>query len=160
MKTISAAIAIGLVAAVIFPARAEDTNQAVTADMALMQGDWSMVSGTANGEVTPPEAVGTMKRVCKGDEAAVTRGGQLVTRAKFTIDPSAKPKTIDYKTIEGPTAGRTLLGIYELDGDTVKFCFGAPGGARPAEFVSKPGDRRTLTVWKRARNAPAQPAGK
>jgi hypothetical protein len=42
-----------------------------------------------------------------------------------------------------------LLGIYELDGDTVKFCFGGPGKERPTEFTTKEGSMRTLSVWKR-----------
>ena len=50
--------------------------------------------------------------------------------------------------------------IYELEGDMVKFCFGAPDAARPADFTSKPGDRRTLSVWKREKEAVPQPKRK
>jgi uncharacterized protein (TIGR03067 family) len=87
--------------------------------------------------------------VCKGDETTVTIGGQLIMKAKFKVDPGQKPKTIDYDMTDGWTKGKKQLGIYELDGDTVKFCFGAPGAERPSDFSSKPGDRRTLSVWKR-----------
>ncbi len=67
-------------------------------------------------------------------------------KARITIDPSKKPKTIDYDVIDGPTKGKRHLGIYELDGDTFKSCFGAPGAERPTDFTSKPGDGRTSTV--------------
>jgi uncharacterized protein (TIGR03067 family) len=40
-------------------------------------------------------------------------------------------RAIDYDMTEGPTKGEKHLGIYELDGDTVKFCFAAPGKDRP-----------------------------
>jgi uncharacterized protein (TIGR03067 family) len=70
-------------------------------------------------------------------------------KAKVTIDPTKKPKAIDYEMTEGPTKGKTHLGIYELDGDTVKFCFAAPGKDRPADFTSKEGSERTLSVWKK-----------
>jgi uncharacterized protein (TIGR03067 family) len=70
-------------------------------------------------------------------------------KAKFSIDPSKKPKTIDYQVSDGPTKGQKHLGIYELSGDTLKSCFGAHGSEHPIDFTSKPGDRRTLFVWKR-----------
>jgi len=51
--------------------------------------------------------------------------------------------------IEGATKGKTQLGIYELDGDKVKFCFAAPGKDRPTEFTADAGSLQTLSVWKR-----------
>ena len=50
---------------------------------------------------------------------------------------------------EGPTKGKTQLGIYEFDGDTVRFCFGSPGKDRPSEFAAKEGSGNTLSVWRR-----------
>ena len=70
-------------------------------------------------------------------------------KAKITLDPSKKPKTIDYLVSDGPTKGQKLLGIYEIEGDTLKSCFGAPGAGRPTEFSGKTGQRRTVSVWKR-----------
>jgi len=72
-----------------------------------------------------------------------------VMKAKFKIDPIKKPKTIDYTVTDGPEKGKTVLGIYELDGDTVKFCFSAPDKERPSEFTAKEGSGRTLSLWKR-----------
>jgi hypothetical protein len=33
----------------------------------------------------------------------------------------------------------------------VKYCFAAPDAERPTDFTSKPGERRTLSVWKRSK---------
>ena len=60
--------------------------------------------------------------------------------------------------VEGPTKGQTHLGIYEIDGDTFKSCFAAPGEKRPVLFESKAGDKQTSTVWKR--KSAAQPDSK
>lgn len=132
---------------------AED-NADVKKDLARMQGGWSMVSGSGDGQPLPDQMRKQMKRVCKGDEATTTMAGRVYFTAKITIDPAKKPKTIDYQMTEGPTQGKIQLGIYELDGDTFKSCFGAPGAERPADFTTKPGDLRTLTVWKREPGAP------
>jgi hypothetical protein len=51
-----------------------------------------------------------------------------------------KPKTIDYDMTGGFTKGEKQLGIYEVDRDTFKSCFGEPGAERPTDFTSKPGD--------------------
>jgi uncharacterized protein (TIGR03067 family) len=118
-------------------------------EMALLEGEWSMVSGEANGFAMPKETVQTGKRTAKDGETTITIGGQTYFRAKYTIDAAKKPKAIDYMMTEGPTKGKTHLGIYELDGDTAKFCFAAPGKDRPTEFTAKEGSQRTLSVWKR-----------
>ena len=124
-------------------------GQDVKTDLAHMQGEWVMTSGAADGYVMPESFLPQSRRVCKEDEVTVTVSGQLIMKAKITIDPSRTPKTIDYQVIDGPTKGQKQLGIYELNGDTLKSCFGAPGAARPTDFSSKPGDRRTYSVWKR-----------
>jgi uncharacterized protein (TIGR03067 family) len=155
MKTLRNTLLIGLVACVISQAWGAD-SEATRKDMAQLQGEWSMVSGSADGQPMPDEMRKLMKRVCKGDEATVTMGAQVYLKAKITIDPSKKPKTIDYQMTDGVTKGKTQLGIYELDGDTFKSCFSAPVDPRPTDFTSKPGDRRTLSVWKREK--PAAPA--
>jgi uncharacterized protein (TIGR03067 family) len=97
----------------------------------------------------PKETVNSGKRVAKDGVTTITIGGQVYFKAKISIDPSKKPKTIDYAMTEGPTKGKTHLGIYEFDGDTVKFCFAAPGKDRPTEFTAKERSERTLSVWKR-----------
>lgn len=154
MKSIRTAIVVTLTLAAIPLARPED-NKPVEKDMARLQGEWSLVSGTADGFPIPESMLPDSKRVCKGDELTATVGGQLVLKARITIDPSRRPKTIDYDVIDGPTKGKKHLGIYELDGDVFKSCFGAPGAGRPTSFVSKQGDKQTSTVWKRAKAAAA-----
>lgn len=139
---------IGLAALVISHAWAEDT-EAAKKDLAQLQGEWTMVSGSSGGMDLPKQMLKNSKRVCKGNETTVEVGGQLLMKAKFALDPSRKPKTIDYQVSEGRNAGKTQLGIYELDGDTVKFCFASPGGERPSDFTTAAGDGRTCSLWTR-----------
>ena len=55
--------------------------------------------------------------------------------------------------IDGPNKGKRQLGIYEVEGDTLRSCFAAPDAERPRDFTSQPGDMRTSTVWKREKEA-------
>jgi uncharacterized protein (TIGR03067 family) len=128
----------------------DDTDSAaVKKDMAQLEGEWSMVSGERDGQELPDEILKGAKRVSKAGETTVTIDGQPFMQAKYTVDPGKKPKTIDYTLTGGPNTGKNQLGIYELDGETVKFCFSAPGEPRPTEFKTMEGSTRTLSVWKR-----------
>jgi uncharacterized protein (TIGR03067 family) len=148
MNVLRNALLSGLAACVLSQAWAQD-SEATKKEMAQLQGEWSMVSGSTDGQPIPDEIRKQMKRVCKGDKATTTMGAQVILRATITLDPSKQPKTINYQMTAGFTKGKTQLGIYELDGDTFRSCFSAPGDARPTDFTTQPGDHRTLTVWKR-----------
>src|SRR5258708_7955492 len=100
MKTIISALLIGFAVLNIPSVRAEETN-AVQKDLARLQGEWLMVSGSADGEPMPGQMLKQMKRVCQGDEITVTMEGQVFLKAKISLDPSKQPKTIDYQMTEG-----------------------------------------------------------
>jgi uncharacterized protein (TIGR03067 family) len=119
-------------------------------ELAQFQGEWIMVSGGQNGTLFPPGAAKIGKRVVEGNLTTVTFGPQTVLQATITIDSSTNPKSIDYVLQTGPHKGSLVYGIFEFAGDTNRLCFAPPGGERPDEFESKPGDGRTLSVWKKA----------
>jgi uncharacterized protein (TIGR03067 family) len=135
--------------AICFLIAADDPADLVKKDMARLEGEWSMVSGQINGKAMPDVFLKGSRRVAKDGVTTVTIGGKPFMKAKFTIDPSKKPKTIDYMVLEGLTKGKKQLGIYELDGDTVKFCFAIPDKERPTDFTAKEGSGHTLSVWKK-----------
>jgi uncharacterized protein (TIGR03067 family) len=147
MKTLSSFLSTLFVVTCLSLACAQ--NDAIKTDMAQLQGEWSMVSGSADGISMTDQMLKQMKRVCKDDEITVTMGGQPYMKAKIILDPSKTPKAIDYQMTGGQTKGKTQLGIYELSADTFKACFAAPGEERPSDFSTKAGDHRTFSVWKR-----------
>ena len=109
-----------------------------------------MVSGVMNGQPMDQSLVKWVKRVTHGNQTTVYAGPQVMLQVEFTSDASKSPKTIDYFNTAGTNKGKSQSGIYEFDGELLKFCIAGPGNARPTEFKSEPGDGRTLTVWKRA----------
>jgi uncharacterized protein (TIGR03067 family) len=133
----------------IFAVSSVQDSEAAKHELAKLQGEWNMVSGERDGQGFPSEYLTNSERVVKGDETTVTVRGQLFMKAKFSIDPSKNPKTIDYTINRGPYAGLAMHGIYELDGDKLKFYLSTPGKERPTSFATKPDDGQTMTVWKR-----------
>ena len=116
-----------------------------------LEGEWTMVSGLMDGQAMPPEAVSYGRRTSRGDLTTLKFGPQTIFKARTTLNSSETPRAIDYAHLEGMHAGKTQLGIYECDGETLKVCSSTPGQARPADFASLPGDGRTFTVWKRVK---------
>src|SRR5436305_3104402 len=113
MKYIRILLPLVVLAVTLSAGFAED-SEASKKDLAQLQGEWTMVSGSADGQPMPDEMLKQMKRVCKGDEITVTMGDRVFLKAKITIDPSKKPKTIDYDMTEGFSKGKKQLGIYQL----------------------------------------------
>ena len=64
-----------------------------------------------------------------------------------------KSATIDFRNTAGEMKGKTWLGIYELDGDTLRICDNADdvAGGRPAAFVSSAGSDQVLISFKRVK---------
>jgi len=114
-----------------------------------LEGEWAMVSAVFNGAPMDQNMVKWCKRVTNGNVTTVLAGPQVMLKAAFTLGHSTKPATIDYVNLAGAAKGKPQSGIYELSGDTLRVCMSAPGGPRPSDFSSKPGDGRSYTVWQR-----------
>jgi uncharacterized protein (TIGR03067 family) len=80
--------------------------------------------------------------------------GKEVTEGKDVVYPDKTPKEIDATYTNGPEKGKTVKGIYEIDGDTIKYCYAPPGKDRPRAFISKPGSGHTLMILKRLKEEP------
>ena len=85
------------------------------------------------------------KMIPPGGSSAQTAEGT------FTIDPKKTPATIDLVPGKGRYEGKTLPGIYKLEGDTLTIAFAEPGKDRPTAFESKAGSGVVLVVHKRAK---------
>jgi uncharacterized protein (TIGR03067 family) len=87
-----------------------------------------------------------------------TGGKEVELHHRFRLDPSRKPKTIDL-TDPDDARKQAVLGLYELDGDTLRLCFPSrPGRERPKALEAKERTDTYLLTFKRAPQAPPQPA--
>ena len=114
-----------------------------------LEGQWSMAACSHNGQALKPEFLKWGKRVAKGNETTVFMGKQVILKARYSVDRTQQPNTIDYLLTQGPASGQKQFGIFELQGKSLKVSFAHPGHPRPADFSSTAGDGRTVTTWKR-----------
>jgi uncharacterized protein (TIGR03067 family) len=117
-----------------------------------LEGEWAMVSCAYDGEQLEPSFVSSCRRIAKGNETATFMGKQLLMKARFRVDRSKQPNTIDYLLTAGPAAGQTQLGIFDLKGGKLTVSFSNPGMPRPADFSFTRGDGHTVTAWRRIKN--------
>jgi uncharacterized protein (TIGR03067 family) len=128
--------------------RGPATLDPLRAELAQLEGEWTMVSCERDGHALHKAMLKTGKRLAKGNETTVMFGNDVYLRAAYSLGVANRPRTIDYILTAGLNQGEIQLGIYELDDDTVRFNFAAPGQPRPSDFTNSAGGG-TLSVWKR-----------
>ena len=108
---------------------------AFAADAKDLDGKWVIVSVERAGKAD--EAFkGAVREIKDGKYTLTPKEGKPL-EGTFTVDGAKK--TIDIKPTEGNYKGKTLLGIYKLEGDMLTVCFAEPDQERPTEFASKAG---------------------
>jgi uncharacterized protein (TIGR03067 family) len=104
-------------------------------ELAKLQGTWRLVSAESDGVCTPEERVRAVRVTIDGRSHSVRVGDEVVARGvAFEIDPTKSPKQVTDTIGEGPNEGKTIPGIYKLEGDTLVSCVAKPGADRPTKF--------------------------
>jgi uncharacterized protein (TIGR03067 family) len=132
------------------PLLADEKEEAINADRALLAGEWRVVSVEANGNKNADLGLGRVTIVNRLDGTwSLLSSGNVIAEGTSTIDPTFTPKTIDFKTTKGNNAGQTAFGIYEMSGKIRKLCIAEQGRPRPADFSAAAGSGRMLVVFER-----------
>jgi uncharacterized protein (TIGR03067 family) len=124
------------------------TPAAIQAEQKRFEGTWSYASVVADGKPAAEESLKASRLVLAGDRFTVTEP-ETTHKGTYSVDPSVTPRSIDVTFREGPRAGKTIKGIYDLNGNTCKVCIALDDQPRPTEFRSTPGRGYALEVLKR-----------
>ncbi len=120
-----------------------------------LQGGWSMVLLFVNGEEVPGDQAKSGELVVEDDEYRPKLGANVET-STFKVDATKSPKTIDFTYTSGFLKGKTIKGIYKIDGDDMTICRGlSPEKERPNEFAAPTDSGLMLVVWKRSKTVGA-----
>ena len=113
-----------------------------------IEGTWLPATAELAGKMFPDEVRKTIKLVVKDDKYTVTVGKE-VDQGTVKLNPTAKPKEMDITGTDGPNKGKTILAIYERDGETLRVCYDLSGKNRPTEFKTREGTQLFLVAYKR-----------
>ena len=132
-------------------ALAEDgKDEAIRQDREQIAGRWRIVELHSGGNRVADEDAQKLTVVNEPDgDWSLHSEGEEISHGTSTLDPTKRPKTIDFTPLEGDDKGKLYLGIYELGEQTRKMCFAPPGEPRPTEFTSPPGSQHVLVIYER-----------
>src|SRR2546423_8142348 len=134
--TIRGLVAFWLVGAV---AAADETG--VKQELAALRGTWYFTAQEVDG-MRMREGMLKLSRIEVDGDGFTTFTPEGTYKGQFSVDPARSPKTIDMKFSEGPEAGGTCRGIYELEKGRWKLCLMMRGEGRPREFGAAAGRRQ------------------
>jgi uncharacterized protein (TIGR03067 family) len=112
-------------------------------ELELLQGLWITVAGRRQAEL-----------LVAGGHYSIRFDDDSIYMGRFDCDPDAQPKAMDIHVGEGPPAhkGKTALAIYELAGDTLRWCVTAPGRKdRLTAFPAEDDVHSLALVFRRAK---------
>src|SRR4051812_33392424 len=115
-----------------------------------LEGEWRLEHLQIEGRDMPASALSASRILIDGDRFR-TESPEATYDGIFTIDVESTPAQIDIAFVEGPEAGTTCYGLYELDdSERLSLCLGLAGAQRPQTFASKPGSGHALERLRRA----------
>ncbi len=94
-----------------------------------LEGTWLAESAKEAG-VNAPDISGHRLNF-EGDRFRITKAGNLLYGGTFTVDPSARPRSIQFDQSETQSLAGVWRGIYALKGDTLTICDNAPDRTMP-----------------------------
>ena len=152
MRRFAILVAVVVGSPVVLAAEPED---AVQAELQRLQGTWLYESYTVDSKAEDAEKLKARTFLVGADAFLVRQDGKIIQAGKLKLDPEKKLKTFNGVVQAGTPKDAVLLGIYDLDKDTLKLCYDPTGGERPKEFKSAEKSGLVSAVLKRKTPAPA-----
>jgi len=133
------------------PKKPDGKEAAINAMQERLQGTWKCTALHMQGMKSERDLTLTIK----GDTWETRLDGQVYQSGTFKlVDPDASPRHIDWvmtsDTLEEGNKGKTLHGIFMLDGDSL-CCVNSDAAVstRPRVFVTEPGDGCFAAMYQR-----------
>jgi uncharacterized protein (TIGR03067 family) len=142
------AVTLAAIATIAF---ADDAKEAaIKKDRKQIKGTWRIIELIIDGNKSAEEDARKLTVVNGADGTWILRDeDREINRGTSTIDPTKKPKNIDFTVTEGDGKGNQHKGIYDLGKKTRRLCFAPAGKERPTEFSSVPGSGIILVNFER-----------
>jgi uncharacterized protein (TIGR03067 family) len=130
----------------------EDRTMESSEDDKALEGIWIPAEAELGGQPLPEAVLKSITLKISPGRYEVTVEGAGADKGAVRRDTAARPRRMTITGDEGPNAGKTFLGIYEFDADTMRVCYDLSGTKHPAEFKTSPGTPLFLATYKRKKS--------
>ncbi len=122
-------------------------------DLEKMQGTWTVVAMESKGRKVPSDDLkkSELRLSIQDDNFAYQASKKILREGTIRIDPEQKPKTLDSSETGPGGQAQATVGIYEIDGDTLRVCFAPAGEQRPKKFTTGPKSPASIVVYQRVK---------
>jgi uncharacterized protein (TIGR03067 family) len=118
-------------------------------ELQKFQGTWTLESFEEGAKKAPPAEL-KQKRIFFGaNQFIIKKGDELLQVGTLKLDPIDGRRDVDATVLAGPHKGTTMVGIYQVKGDTLTLCFDPEGNDRPTKFKTDKDSGLFLAVYKR-----------
>jgi len=126
--------------------------QAAEEPQKKLRGTWTATKAERDGKAAD-DIVGHRLSFTGNRFQILSKDGKPLYAGTIRVEPSKKPRAIDFEHTEGVLKGKAWKGIYVLDGDTLTICDNAPNldKGRPAALEAKSGSGYVLITFKPAK---------
>ncbi|MFM8933979.1 MAG: TIGR03067 domain-containing protein [Gemmataceae bacterium] len=124
--------------------------EAIRQDHAMIQGKWKVTRLIDDGKESHDHDLHKIFVINGNDGSwSLVADGKPIAKGPSNIDPTAKPKTIDFHIIEANGKRVDFQGIYELGAIKRKICFASRDKGRPKTFEAPKGTGRILVEFEK-----------
>ena len=114
-------------------------------------GTWIPIHSIGDGEPTSDKDLRDVTLTFADGRCEVRRGALLIRQGVFAVDCAEIPCELDvcFKQSDVPELiDAPLRGIYQVDGDHLRICYGPPGGDRARSFSGERGTGQYLAEYR------------
>lgn len=149
MKCLGSLVPVLILLAVSTAAEPNKKAPSVADELQRFQGTWPIESWEEGGKALAPADLKKRSVFFGGNIFVLRRDGKVYQAGAAQLDPAKSPRTINLSLKEGEGKDGVMLGIYSLEGDTLKLCFDPQGQTRPESFKLEPKSDFTLITLKK-----------
>jgi uncharacterized protein (TIGR03067 family) len=153
IRTLLAMAFAGMVYAPVMGQDGEKKLDSIRKDQAAIKGKWKVTHLVDDGKESHDHDIQKVFMI-NGDDGSwsLVADGKLIAKGPSAINPTAKPKTIDFHIVEDNGKRVDFQGIYELGATKRKLCFAPKDKGRPKSFEAPKGTGNILVEFEKVKD--------
>jgi uncharacterized protein (TIGR03067 family) len=153
MRSLAALLSLGLL---VGGGVADDPPKKATTpaeDLQRFQGTWTVEAWEEGGKALEDADLKKRGAFFGSNIFIFRRDNKTIRAGVLKLDPDKSPSTVNFSVREGEGKDDVMLGIYSIEGDTLKLCFDPKGQDRPKDFKPDAKNGCTLITLKKPKLA-------